>query len=53
MLAKFGLISELRYSMSMFAIGVQASRMSAKAPRSNMWTTRISVGANSRPSILA
>ena len=53
MLAKFGLISEFRYSRSMFAIGCQASFMSVKAPRSSMCTTRISVAVNSRPSILA
>src|SRR5688572_3748222 len=50
--AKLGLISELRYSTSMSAMGVHASFMSAKAPRRNMWMTRISVAENSRPSIL-
>ena len=53
MLAKLGLISELRYSRSIFAIGVQASFMSAKALRNSMWTTRISVAVKSRPSIFA
>ena len=36
--------------MSMAATGAQASRMSLKAERSNIWITRISVGANSRAS---
>ena len=34
----------------MAATGAQASRMSLNAARSSIWITRISVGANSRPS---
>ncbi len=52
MLAKLGLISECRYSMSMGVTPDQASRRSAKAFFRISWMIRFSVAVNSRPSIL-
>ena len=53
MLAKCGLISEFRYSMSSRATCDHASFTSANTCFSSMWMTRVSVAVNSRPSIFA
>ena len=53
MLANCGLTSELRYSNSTGSTGAQASCRSRKACSSTILMMRVSVGVNSRPSILA